>query len=390
MMLLDVWLRERIEKTKEAGLYRKLHTMNAAPRPEMSINGRNQLVFSSNNYLGLAGDERLMHAATTAMKKYGFGSSGSRLTTGNTDWHQRLEEKIARFKKTKAAILFSSGYLANVGVLSTLPENGDVILSDRLNHASIIDGCRLSKADVVIYEHIDMEDLKAKLKETAAYRRRFIVTDGVFSMDGTIAPLDKIYKLARQYDAYVIVDDAHATGVIGKNGSGTGELFGVNPDVTIGTLSKAVGAEGGFVAGSRILIDFLLNHTRTFIFQTAMPPSVCAAACTALEIIETGHDLREQLFHHAKSVRDGLIDMGYEVIGDYTPIIPVIIGSNGDAVRFAEKLRESGIYAPAIRPPTVPEGQSRIRLTVTSEHTSGQIDYLLEQFYQIGKEVGMI
>ena len=390
VLMLDEWLSQRIEKTKEAGLYRELRTMNTAPLPEMLIDGQRQIVFSSNNYLGLANDQRLVDAAETILHEFGVGSSGSRLTTGHTDWHQKLEEKIAHFKQTEAALLFSSGFLANVGVLSSLPEKGDVILSDQLNHASIIDGCRLSKADTVVYNHIDMNDLEEKLKETVSYKRRFIVTDGVFSMDGTIAPLDQIILIAKRYDAYVIVDDAHATGVLGEKGRGTSEYFGVYPDVVIGTLSKAIGTEGGFVAGSKVLIDFLLNHARTFIFQTAMPPSICAASHAALEIIEESNEKRQLLFSNVKKVKNSLEEMGYIVKGDLTPIIPVIIGDPQDAVIFAKKLQENGIYAPAIRPPTVPNGESRIRLTVTSAHGSKEIDYLLECFHFIGKELNMI
>jgi 8-amino-7-oxononanoate synthase len=388
--MLDEWLNQRLEKTKEAGLYRKVRTMNTAPLPEMVIDGQKQIVFSSNNYLGLANDQRLIYAAETILHEFGVGSSGSRLTTGHTNWHQRLEEKIAHFKQTEAALLFSSGFLANVGVLSSVPEKGDVILSDQLNHASIIDGCRLSKADTVVYNHINMDDLEEKLKETLFFKRRFIVTDGVFSMDGTIAPLDQIIRLAKQYDAYVIVDDAHATGVLGEKGRGTSEYFGVYPDVVIGTLSKAIGTEGGFVAGSKVLIDFLLNHARTFIFQTAMPPSICAASYAALEIVEESNEKRQLLFSNVKKIKNSLEEMGYVLKGDLTPIIPVIIGDPQDAVSFAEKLQENRIYAPAIRPPTVPNGESRIRLTVTSDHGSKEIDYLLERFYSIGKELNMI
>jgi 8-amino-7-oxononanoate synthase len=387
---LDGWLSQRLDKTKEAGLYRKFRTMNTAPLPEMLIDGQRQIVFSSNNYLGLANDRRLVYAAETILHEYGVGSSGSRLTTGHTSWHRKLEEKIADFKQTEAALLFSSGFLANVGVLSSLPEKWDVILSDQLNHASIIDGCRLSKADTVIYNHIDMDDLEAKLIETQSYQRRFIVTDGVFSMDGTIAPLDQMISLAKQYQAYVIVDDAHATGVLGGNGRGTSELFGVHPDVVIGTLSKAIGTEGGFVAGSKVLIDFLLNHARTFIFQTAMPPSICASSYAALEIIENSNENRQRLLSNVKKIKISLTEMGYSVKGDITPIIPVIIGDPQKAVIFAEKLLENGIYAPAIRPPTVPIGESRIRLTVTSDHSLKEIEYLLECFHFIGKELNMI
>ncbi|MGM0874694.1 MAG: 8-amino-7-oxononanoate synthase [Bacillota bacterium] len=389
-MNFDGWLSRRVDRTREAGLYRKLRTMNTAPQPEMSINGQRQIVFSSNNYLGLANDKRLIYKAGKILHDFGVGSSGSRLTTGNSKWHEKLEKRIASFKQTEAALLFSSGYLANVGVLSSLPEKGDVLLSDQLNHASIIDGCRLSKADTVIYNHVDMDDLEEKLKETKSYQRRFIVTDGVFSMDGTIAPLDQIMSLAKRYHAYVIVDDAHATGVLGENGRGTSEYFGVLPDVVIGTLSKAIGTEGGFVVGSKVLIDFLLNHARTFIFQTAIPPSSCAASYAAVELIEHCKEKRQLLFLHVKKIKASLEEMGYTVKGDLTPIIPVIIGDTQKSVLFAEKLQEKGIYAPAIRPPTVAIGESRIRLTVTTDHSLKEIDYMLESFNLIGKELNMI
>ncbi|MGI8386862.1 8-amino-7-oxononanoate synthase [Robertmurraya sp. P23] len=389
-MMFDGWLRDRLDKTKEAGLNRKVRTMNTAPLPKMVIDGQKQIVFASNNYLGLANDQRLIYAAERILHEFGVGSSGSRLVTGHTDWHQKLEDRISNFKRTESALLFSSGYLANVGVLSSLPEKGDVILSDELNHASIIDGCRLSKANTMIYNHIDMDDLEEKLKATQSCLRRFIVTDGVFSMDGTIAPLDKIMSLAKCYHAFVIVDDAHATGVLGENGRGTSEYFDVYPDVIIGTLSKAIGTEGGFVCGSKVLIDFLLNHARTFIFQTSLPPAICAASFKAIEIIEHSKVKRQLLLSNVKKVRTSLVDMGFTVKGDNTPILPVIIGDTHKTVIFGKRLQEKGIYAPAIRPPTVALGESRIRLTVTADHNLREIDYLLESFNLIGKELNMI
>ncbi|MDO3661231.1 8-amino-7-oxononanoate synthase [Bacillus sp. C28GYM-DRY-1] len=389
-MKIDAWLIERLDRAKEAGLYRNLRTMNGAPVPERNIDGENQTVWSSNNYLGLASHSRLISAAQEALQQFGAGSSGSRLTTGNSAWHEKLEKKIAAFKRTEAALLFSSGYLANVGVLSSLPEKEDVILSDQLNHASIIDGCRLSKADTVVYRHIDMDDLENKLNETQRYQRRFIVTDGVFSMDGTIAPLDQIISLAKRYHAFVIVDDAHATGVLGDSGGGTSEYFGVCPDIVIGTLSKAVGTEGGFAAGSAVFIKFLLNHARTFIFQTAILPASCAAAYEAFNIIEASREKRKLLFSYINMIRTSLKNMGYVVKGDHTPIIPIVIGDARKTVTFAEKLQDNGIYAPAIRPPTVAPGESRIRLTITADHSMGDIDHLLTSFQSIGKELHVI
>ncbi len=379
-VVFNSWLTERIHQIKDQNLYRELTVMTSGPAPKVTINSQNQLVFSSNNYLGLAADERIIAASRSAAKVMGIGSSGSRLTTGSNIWHQRLEEKIASFKQTEAALLFSSGYLANIGVLSSLAEKGDVILSDELNHASIIDGCRLSKAKTVIYKHVHLKDLETKLKETQKFNKRFVVTDGVFSMDGNIAPLDQIISLAKAYNAFVIVDDAHGTGVLGANGRGICEYFGVQPDVLIGTLSKALGAEGGFVAGSYILKNFLLNHARSFIFQTALPPCICAASVKAFSIIEEDKRRRESLVAKSTFIRTRLRELGYEVKGTVTPIIPIIIGGTKEALNFSKRLRQYGIFAPAIRPPTVQEGESRIRLTVTAEHSYEDINQLIEAF----------
>ncbi|WP_412762101.1 8-amino-7-oxononanoate synthase [Priestia endophytica] len=383
-------LENRLSHMKEKGLYRTLKTMQSAPGTEVDIDGRKQLVCSSNNYLGLSNDKRLIRAAQDAIETFGIGSSGARLTTGNTSLHEQLEKKLASFKKTESALLFSSGYLANIGVLSSIPGKSDVILSDQLNHASMIDGCRLSRAHTVIYEHVNMVDLKQKLEATGQYERRFIVTDGVFSMDGTLAPLPEIMKLAEKYKAYVIVDDAHATGVLGKTGGGTSEHFHVQPDIIIGTLSKAVGTEGGFVAGSRILIDFLRNHARTFIFQTSMSPAICAASYTALEIIEKSDEKRSRLFAAVGEITKGLKGMGFNVKGGMTPVVAVLIGSSTKAVSFSQSLQSKGIYASAIRPPTVAEGQSRIRITITSEYKDNEIERILDSFYITGKEMKVI
>jgi 8-amino-7-oxononanoate synthase len=383
-------LENRLSQMKEKGLYRTLKTMQSAPETEVEIDGRKQIVCSSNNYLGLSNDRRLIRAAQDAVETFGIGSSGARLTTGNTLLHEQLEKKLALFKKTESALLFSSGYLANMGVLSSIPGKSDVILSDQLNHASIIDGCRLSRAHTVIYEHVNMVELKKKLEATGQYERRFIVTDGVFSMDGTLAPLPEIMKLAEKYKAYLIVDDAHATGVLGKTGGGTSEHFHVQPDIIIGTLSKAVGTEGGFVAGSRILIDFLRNHARTFIFQTAMSPAICAASYTALEIIEKSDEKRSRLFAAVGEITKRLKDMGFNVKGGMTPVVAVLIGSSTKAVSFSQRLQSKGIYTSAIRPPTVAEGQSRIRITITSEYKDNEIERILDSFYITGKEMKVI
>lgn len=384
------WLEEEITIIKEKGLYRQLKTMESLPSSEVVINGKRCIMASSNNYLGLAGDKRLIEAAVEAFETYGVGSSGSRLTTGNTKLHEELEKKLARFKRKEASLLFSSGYLANIGVISSLAKEGDCILSDELNHASIIDGCRLSKADTIVYQHVKMDDLEEKLKNAQNYRRRFIVTDGVFSMDGNIAPLPDIVELAKRYNAYVIVDDAHATGVLGNDGRGTSEFFNMDIDITIGTLSKAVGTEGGFVVGSKTFIDYLRNSARSFIFQTGMSPGIAQASRMALDIIENEPERRKHLHQMERKLRDQLLNNGFHVLGDQTPIIPVVIGDADKAVTFTEKLLEAGIYAPAIRPPTVPRGMSRIRVTLMSSHTEEQVDYMIDTFVKIGEELKVI
>ncbi|WP_045505831.1 8-amino-7-oxononanoate synthase [Bacillus amyloliquefaciens] len=382
-MDFDGWLLGRLDAVKTDGLYRTLRTQETA----LKTKGQKRQIWASNDYLGLSKDERLITAAQTALSRFGAGSSGSRLTTGNTLWHEKLEKTIADFKQTEAALLFSSGYLANIGVLASLPQKGDVILSDQLNHASIVDGCRLSKAETIVNRHIDMADLENKLASVQSRNRRFIVTDGVFSMDGTIAPLDSIMALAKKYQAFVIVDDAHATGVLGENGGGTSEHFGVSPDVVIGTLSKAVGTEGGFAAGSNIFIDFLLNHARTFIFQTAVAPAICAASHTAFDIIKGMRGTRRVLLSSVKTIKTRLADMGFTVRGGDTPILPVIIGDAKTTVSAAALLEKKGICAPAIRPPAVPDGESRIRLTVTADRSLQDIDRLTEAFDSIRKEL---
>ncbi len=374
------WLMDATEQLKAEGKYRQLQTMESSPSPIVTINGRHYLMAASNNYLSLAADERIKQAAIDAIKTYGVGSTGSRLTTGNTHHHIELEESIARFKGEEACLLFSSGYLANVGVISSLVGKEDCILSDELNHASIIDGCRLSKGKTMIYQHVNMKDLESKLKESQSYKRRFIVTDGVFSMDGNIAPLPNIVELAKKYDAFVIVDDAHATGVLGESGRGTCEYYGVNVDATIGTLSKAIGAEGGFVVGSHQLIDYLRNKARTFIFQTGLPPAVAFAANRAVKMMEQDPERRRRLYQLQKSLRKKLRNLDFHVLGEDTPIIPVLIGGAKEAVHFAEQLKEFGVFAPAIRPPTVPEGMSRIRLTVMASFTEEHIEMIVKAF----------
>ncbi|MBM7702118.1 8-amino-7-oxononanoate synthase [Metabacillus iocasae] len=383
------WMDHQLAEIKRKELYRTLRTMESAPKSTGILNGTEKLICASNNYLGLAADERLIEAATEAMRKYGVGSTGSRLITGNTAIHEQLERRLASFKQAEAAIIYSSGYLANIGVLSSLAQKGDIIFSDELNHASIIDGCRLSRAEKSIYSHVNLVDLESRLQQSAHFRRRFIVTDAVFSMDGNIAPLIEFKRLAKAYDAYLIVDDAHGTGVLGTNGRGTCDYLGVSPDVYIGTLSKGLGTEGGYVVGSQTLIDLLRNVSRSFIFQTAMSPAVAAATLRSIDILESeeGKERRHHLLHLSAHLRARLKEIGFHVMGDVTPIIPVLIGDADRTLVFAQRLQEENIFAPAIRPPTVPVGKSRIRICLTAQHSMEQVETIARVMNKVAQEL---
>ncbi|MCX7570585.1 8-amino-7-oxononanoate synthase [Tumebacillus sp. DT12] len=375
--------KSELDEIREAGLYRSLRRMESATQRAVTVEGRTLLMCASNNYLGLANDPRVQEASIRAIREYGTGSGGSRLTTGNTDLHEKLEEELAIFKRTEAALLFNSGYAANVAALTALVGEGDLILSDALNHASLIDGARLSKAQRQVYGHADLTELDALLRGAQGrYRRILIVTDGVFSMDGDIAPLPAICDLAEQYGADVMVDDAHSTGVLGPNGAGTVDHFGLYGRVAVqmGTLSKAFAAEGGYIAGSRDMIDYLVNRARPFIFSTALSPAVIGAARAALQIVREEPHRREQVLAQAEWLRSMLRGEGFTVFPSETPIIGVLIGEAEEAVAFARRLEEAGVYAPAIRPPTVPAGTSRIRLTLTATHTNSDVDAIREAF----------
>ncbi|UDK95341.1 8-amino-7-oxononanoate synthase [Lysinibacillus sphaericus] len=384
--------RRELQVIEEQGLTRKLRLFSTGNESEVVMNGKKFLLFSSNNYLGLATDSRLKKKATEGISKYGTGAGGSRLTTGNFDIHEQLESEIADFKKTEAAIVFSSGYLANVGVISSVMKAGDTIFSDAWNHASIIDGCRLSKAKTIVYEHADMVDLERKLRQSHGDGLKFIVTDGVFSMDGDIAPLPKIVELAKEYKAYIMIDDAHATGVLGNDGCGTADYFGLKDEIdfTVGTLSKAIGAEGGFVSTSSIAKNYLLNNARSFIFQTALSPSAIEAAREGISIIQNEPERRKQLLKNAQYLRLKLEESGFVMKEGETPIISLIIGSSHEAMQFSAKLLDEGVFIPAIRPPTVPKGSSRLRITVMATHTIEQLDMVISKIKKIGKEMGIV
>jgi 8-amino-7-oxononanoate synthase len=322
------------------------------------------------------------------MEGYGFGSGASRLVSGTSALHQELELRLARFKNTEAALVFNCGYAANTGIIPVIARSGDVILSDSLNHASIIDGCRLSKADVFVYRHKDLDHVEQLLKKSMNIKRKLIVTDGVFSMDGDIAPLPGLVALAKAYDAIIMVDDAHATGVLGKTGRGTGEHFGLSGSIHVqmGTLGKALGSFGAYGAGNKDLIDLLVNCSRSFVYSTSLPPSVCAASIAALDVLEARQSLIQKLWKNRERYVNGLQSLGVSIGDSETPIVPLLIGDSAKTMKAADKLMDYGIYVTAIRPPTVPEGASRIRTTVTASHTDEDIDLVLNALDRLKQE----
>jgi len=371
---------EELRCLEQRNLLRDLPLTESCRGSKILINGQEFLNFSSNDYLGLSGHPRIMEAAVRAVNKYGFGSGGSRLLSGTHAPHRRLEERIAEFKKTEAALVFNTGYAANTGIIPAVAGKEAEIFSDELNHASIIDGVRLSGAGVNIYRHKDMNHLEDLLREKSKCRaaaRRLIVTDTVFSMDGDIAPLEDIVMLSRRYDALLMIDDAHATGVIGKTGRGGLEHFGIRPEhvIQMGTLGKAAGCFGAFVAGGKDLIRLLINRARSFMYSTSLPPAVCEACIMAIDIIDSDSgDLRKRLWENRQRLYNGLSQLGFDTLESETPIIPVMAGDAENALEIGKHLYRNKIFAPAVRPPTVPEGRCRIRFSVTAAHSDDEID----------------
>ena len=340
------------------------------------------LMMASNNYLGLTFDTRVIEGALKGAQQYGTGSGGSRLVSGTFPLFTDLENELAKFKNTEKALVFNTGYMANIGTISAIADKNTIIFSDALNHASIIDGCRLSRGSVKAYSHCDVDELKYLLKQVDRNARKLIVTDGVFSMDGDIAPLDKLYELSRDYNALLMVDDAHATGTIG-NGHGTAAYFNLEKeiDIQLGTLSKSLGSVGGYVAANSTIIDYLVNTSRSFIFSTALSPADIGAALAALQVLETDRSVLGRLQENVNYMADQLTSLGINATNE-TPIFPILIGRNDDTLAVSDYLYESGIIGTAIRPPTVPIGESRIRLTVTAAHNKEQIDYVCHTLHK--------
>lgn len=363
-------LREELESLRAGGLLRSTRLVQGAQGPDVIMDGKRVVLLCSNNYLGLAGDPRITKAAAEALERYGVGSGASRLISGTMEPHEALESRIAAFKGTEAALVFTSGWHANVGAIAALAGRGDLIMSDELNHASIVDGCRLSRASVCVYSHCDLNALEDGLK-SSRHRRRLIVTDGVFSMDGDIAPLPEMADLARQYNAMLMVDEAHGTGVFGRHGRGIVDHFGLGDmvDIQMGTLGKALGCFGAYIAGGRDLIEYLLNRARSFIFTTALPPALCAAAVRAIDIAEGEEWRRERLWGNVRLFSEGLRAGGIAAGHAKSPIIPLIVGDETRTMTLCRDLLEKDVFCQGIRPPTVLPGTSRLRMTVMATHT---------------------
>jgi len=374
-------LQQDLNHLQDQGLLRLLKSRTQKMGRLISIDKKEYLNFCSNDYLGLASDPRLVKAANAAMDTEGFGSGASRLVVGNMNMAERLEEEIAQLKGAEECLVFNSGYACNTGIIQALMGREDIIFSDRLNHASIIDGCILSRAEVKRYAHVDMDRLEAMLKQGGKYRRRLIVTDSVFSMDGDVAPLRAIIALAKQYDAWVMVDEAHGFGVLGQCGAGLAEQLGLTGDIDIhmGTLSKAAGTFGAYVCGRKPLRSYLINHARSLIYSTALPAVVIGAARAAVAIIRSneGSQLRQNLMQSGNFVRTRLQGLGFDTLNSVTPIIPVILKDATKAVAVSKHLQEQGIYVSAIRPPTVPVNAARLRITVTASHTQEDLEALI-------------
>ncbi|PLR95236.1 glycine C-acetyltransferase [Bacillus sp. T33-2] len=392
--VLDQFLQQNLEDLKGKGLYNVIDPLESANGPVITINGKELVNLSSNNYLGLATDERLKDAASAAVIRYGVGAGAVRTINGTLKIHVELEEKLAKFKKTEAAIAYQSGFNCNMAAISAVMDKNDAILSDELNHASIIDGCRLSRAKIIRFNHSDMADLRGKAreaKESGQYNKIMVITDGVFSMDGDIAKLPEIVKIAEEFDLITYVDDAHGSGVLG-GGAGTVKHFGLSDkiDFQIGTLSKAIGVVGGYVAGKKQLIDWLKVRSRPFLFSTSLTPADVAASIKAIEILSESTELNERLWDNSKYLKQGLQQLGFDTGQSETPITPCIIGDEVNTQQFSKRLNEEGVYAKAIVFPTVPAGTGRVRNMPSAAHTKEMLDRALAVYEKVGKEMGII
>jgi len=387
-----MYLAEQIDELKAQGLFNTIRTIESAMDGRIIVDGHEVLNFCANNYLGLANHPRLKEAAKKAIDQYGIGPGAVRTIAGTMSLHKQLEQRLAEFKHAEAVITLQSGFTANLATIPALVGKGDVIFSDALNHASIIDGCRLSRATIVGYEHNNTDDLRRKIAETTEYGRRLIVSDGVFSMDGDIAPLPELYEIAKAHDILLMVDDAHGEGVLGRGGRGIVDHFDLHGkvDIEVGTMSKAFGVVGGIVAGKQVIIDWIRQRGRPFLFSSAMTVPDAAACLEAVEILEESDELVERLWSNAALFKREMTALGFDIGHSATPIVPVMLGEASLAQQFSKKLFENGVFAMAIGFPTVAKGKARIRVMNTAAHSQSDIEQALTAFESVGKELDVI
>lgn len=387
------FLKEKIQELKDDGVYRKLPVLGGANDSEVILDGKKVINLSSNNYLGFANHPRLKKAAIEAVEGYGAGSGAVRTIVGNMDIHEELEKVLSEFKREEAAFIYQSGFNCNAGTIQAITEKGDLIISDELNHASIIDGSRLSRADKTIYKHSDIDHLEKILKENRdKYKNLLIITDGVFSMDGDIAKLPEIVELAEKYEAMTYVDDAHGSGVLGESGRGTVDHFDLHGrvDFSMGTLSKAIGVIGGYVAGSETMYEWLNHRARPVLFSTSLPPAAVGAIMEALKMLMESTEYTDKLWENAKYFKSKLGTLGFDTGHSETPITPVIIGDEAKTMEFSRKLLENGVFVSGIVFPTVPKGTGRLRCMITAAHTKEQLDRAVEIFEKVGREMNIL
>jgi glycine C-acetyltransferase len=385
-------LEGEIDNLKQRHVFRQLRVVHGQEKAVCNIDGKEVINLSSNNYLGLTTHPHLMQAARQAIDTHGVGTAAVRTIIGTMDLHQQLEERLATFKHTEATLTFQSGFATNQAIIQALLEEQDAVISDELNHASIIDGIRLSKCKRYIYKHVDMNDLEDKLKQAQDARTKLIITDGVFSMDGDLGPLRDIVELAERYGAATYVDDAHASGVLGRNGRGSVDHWDLNGrvDVQVGTFSKAIGAQGGYMAGLQSLRDYLIHKARPFLFSNALPPSVMATCIAALDVLEQEPQLIDKLWENTRYFKGALQKLGFDIGQSETPITPVIVGSGERAMKLSDRLFEEGVFAQGIGYPTVPEARSRVRTIITAAHTKENMDTAIAAFERVGRELGIV
>lgn len=387
------WIRDEIQNLKDAGLYNRIRTLSSPQGAWLVVDGKRALNFCSNNYLGLANHPRLVQAAQAAVSQYGVGPAAVRTIAGTMDLHVKLEERMAAFKGVQASITFQSGFTANLATLQAMVGKDDAIFSDELNHASIIDGSRLSGAKIIRYAHCDPADLERQLRENRIdFPRALVVTDGVFSMDGDIAPLDEIYEVSKKYEAILMVDDAHGEGVVGRGGRGIVDHFHLHGkvDIEIGTLSKAFGVVGGVVAGDPLVVEWLRQRGRPFLFSSAMTVPDTAACLAALDVLEESTELIDRLWENTRYFKTEMQRLGFDTGKSVTPITPVMLGEAPLAQQFSREMFENGVFAMALGFPTVPRGKARIRVMISATHQKDDLDYGLEAFMKVGKKLGVI